>query len=275
MAAQISAVAAARGAGELMRRHLHGLKRATLATQHDIKLELDVQCQHLIEGLLQSDFPHVALVGEEGSAGEAGADYRWVVDPLDGTVNFAYGIPHACVSIALQRRAGGRGSRVGGDVCRSRDKQHSTHDTLLGVVYDPFQDELWTAMRGQSARLNGRPVRVSRRARLEETLVSLGFTKSPLDIEQTLPYFGWLVRRVRKVRMMGAAALGLAYVASGRLDAYIERGVNLWDIAAGGLLVECAGGEFWRQPVGDGPKFRMVASNGLLRGKLRVGSLLT
>ncbi len=273
--ALVAAAAAARGAGELMRRHLHGVKRATLATQHDIKLELDVQCQHLIEGLLQSDFPRVALLGEEGVAGEAGADYRWVVDPLDGTVNFAYGIPHACVSIALQQKVEGRASRFEGGAGRGRVTPPSTHDTLLGIVYDPFQDELWTAIRGQPARLNGRRIRVSNRARLPETLVSLGFTKSPHDIEQTLPYFGWLVRHVRKVRMMGAAALGLAYVATGRLDAYIERGVNLWDIAAGGLLVECAGGEFWRLPVGDGPKFRMVASNGLLRAKLKVGSLLT
>ncbi len=280
-AAQKSAIAAARAAGALIRRDLHAPKRATLATQHDIKLELDVRCQKTIERRLSKDFPQVALLGEEGVAGDADAEYRWVVDPLDGTVNFAYGIPHACVSIALQVRTAE--FKVQGSKFKFHRRKRSPSSilhppssfrTIVGVVLDPFQDELWTAIRGQATRLNGRPVRVSRRARLAETVVSLGFTKNPEDIGPTLPYFGWLVRRVRKVRMMGAAALGLAYVATGRFDAYIERGVNLWDIAAGGLLVECAGGEFWHQAVDGGPRIRMLASNGLLRRQLRVGALL-
>src|SRR5207253_2512817 len=104
--AEKAAVEAARAVGVLMRRHLAGQKRANEITQHDIKLELDVRCQKLIERTLRSAFPDVALVGEEGVAGKADAQYRWVVDPIDGTVNFAYGIPHACVSIALQAKAG-------------------------------------------------------------------------------------------------------------------------------------------------------------------------
>ncbi|HEU0038457.1 MAG TPA: inositol monophosphatase family protein, partial [Verrucomicrobiae bacterium] len=212
----------------------------------------------------------IALLGEEGDAGAVDAKCRWVVDPIDGTVNFAYGIPHACVSIALQERsAKGPGSGV-------RSKKRFTHHasrntdyvTLVGVVYDPFQNELWKAVRGQRARLNGKPICVSRRGKLAEALVAMGFAKSRENLEKSLPYFNQLARRVLKVRSMGAAALALAYVATGRFDAYIERAISLWDIAAGGLILECAGGEFWREPVPGYLKYRMVANNGLLHDKL-------
>jgi len=95
------------------------------------------------------------------------------------------------------------------------------------------------------------------------------FAKSRTSLEHALPYFIWLSRQVRKVRMMGSAALALAYVATGRFDAYVERGINLWDIAAGGLIIECAGGKFWREPIRGRHRFRMIASNGLLHSRLR------
>jgi myo-inositol-1(or 4)-monophosphatase len=258
--AQAAVVKAARAVGTQMRRQLHASKRANEVTQHDIKLELDVRCQALIEKTLRNAFPGIAVLGEEGVTGDPGAECRWVVDPIDGTVNFAYGIPHACVSIALQQRA-------------SRPKAAEYHDgyqTLLGVVYDPFCDELWTAIRGQPARLNGKVIHVSKRGKLKEAVVSIGFAKSEQSIKATLPYFNELVYRIRKIRMMGAAALGLAYVATGRFDAYIEQGIRLWDIAAGGILVECAGGEFWQRPIPGEHAYRMVATNGLLRRSLRV-----
>lgn len=255
-----SALVAARAAGNLMRRNLRRAKVINEATPHDIKLELDVRCQDLIARKLKTAFPEAALMGEEGDSGAADAEYRWVVDPIDGTVNFAYGIPHACVSIALQRRVEGR--------ARDRVIRDTSHVTLLGVVFDPFQNELWTAVRGQVARLNDRPIRVSNRRRLDECVVSIGFAKSKETLERTLPYFNQLVRRVRKVRIMGSAALALTYVATGRFDAYIERGISLWDIAAGGLIVECAGGEFWREPIAGHHRYRMVASNGRLRRQL-------
>jgi myo-inositol-1(or 4)-monophosphatase len=263
--AQNLAVAAAREVGVLMRRHLRSNKVAHLVTQHDIKLDLDVRSQKLIERTLRSTFSQVALLGEEGTAGAADAEYRWVVDPIDGTVNFAYGIPHACVSIALQQC--GQDPRSG-----TSGQGQSTEDyhTLVGVVYDPFSDELWTAMRGGSARLNGRIIYVSRREKLSEAIVSIGFAKSPESIRATLPYFSKLIYRVRKVRMMGAAALGLAYVATGRFDAYLEASIRLWDIAAGGFILECAGGEFWRRPMLGEHAYRVIATNGSLRRKLRV-----
>src|SRR5262249_1590735 len=162
-------------------------------------------------------------------------------------VNFAKGIPHACVSIALQRRA--VSSRLSA-LSRSRRKsetRNSKYETLLGVIYDPFTDELWTAVRGQRARLNGTVIHASRCRDLSKATVSIGFAKSRESLESALPYFIWLARRVRKIRMLGSAALGLAYVATGRLDAYIERGISIWDVAAGALIVECAGGKFWSE----------------------------
>jgi myo-inositol-1(or 4)-monophosphatase len=267
------AVAAARAAGKLIRLNLRAVKVINEATPHDIKLELDVRCQKLIERRLHAAFPKIALLGEEGDAGAADAEYRWVVDPIDGTVNFAYGIPHACVSIALQAkndedRETGIKRNTGSRVSTARATPHASHATLLGVVYDPFQNELWTAIRGQRARLNGKPIRVSRRRKLSEALVAMGFAKTRENLEKSLPYFNQLVRRVLKVRSMGAAALALVYVATGRFDAYIERSISLWDIAAGGLILECAGGEFWREPMGGHHRYRMVASNGRLGRQL-------
>lgn len=246
------AVQAARAAGELMRKNRASKKIINQQSQHDIKLELDVRCQKLIEKTVLGGFPDSAVLGEEGIAGWQDAPLRWVVDPIDGTVNFTYGVPHACVSIALQGRPPGQ-----------RD-----FSTLLGVVYDPFVDELWTAVRGGPARLNGRVIHASRRSELEESIVAIGFSKTEKSLEENLPLFNLLVRRVRKIRMMGAAALSLTYVASGRFDAYIESGVSIWDIAAAGLILECAGGEFWREALPVEHQYRMVASNGLLRRKL-------
>jgi len=260
------AVASARAVGKLMRQHLRSTKAVNSSTQHDIKLELDVRSQKLIERKLRTAFPKIALLGEEGDTGDTGEEYRWVVDPIDGTVNFAYGIPHACVSIALQRRS----PKFKVQSPKSKKVGAAQYTTIVGVVYDPFQDEIWTVIRGQPALMNGKPVRVSKRTKLAETIVSFGFAKSRSNTERGLPYFAWLVRRVRKVRMFGAAALGLAYVASGRLDAYIERGVSLWDVAAGGLIIECAGGKFWTEPIPGKGKVRMIASNGVIHSKLPV-----
>jgi myo-inositol-1(or 4)-monophosphatase len=246
------AVKAARAAGKVMRENLRISKKVNSITQHDIKLELDVRCQKLIEKILRGAFPGIAVLGEEGILGDANAAERWVVDPIDGTVNFTYGIPHACVCVALQVK-----------------KDSVNYETLVGVVYDPFCDELWTAIRGGPARLNGRIIHVSRRKKMSEAAVAIGFAKSRKTLDKMLPYFNKLVRRVRKVRMMGAAGLAMTYVATGRFDAYVERDIRLWDIAAGGLIVECAGGEFWREPVPGEYKYRMVTNNGLLRKQLK------
>lgn len=253
-AALNTAVLAAREAGALMRRNAHSPKRINSQTQHDIKLELDVRCQKLIERRLVADFPVTPVLGEEGILGDPSAGCRWVVDPIDGTVNFTYGIPHACVSIALQTRS-----------ARAVDGYQS----IVGVVYDPFTDELWTAVRGQKARLNGRVIHVSDRRRLDESILALGFAKNRNTLKRMLPAFNQLVHKVRKIRIMGAAALSLVYVASGRMDAYVEYGLRLWDIAAGGLIVECAGGEFYHQPLEGEHSYELIATNGTLRKQVQ------
>jgi myo-inositol-1(or 4)-monophosphatase len=292
--AEAAAVEAARLAGGLMRRHLHsGKKKAHFESQHDIKLDLDVRCQNVVEKTLRREFPEVSILGEEGMTGPANAEYRWVVDPIDGTVNFAYGIPHACVAIALQGRLSipsgkprlpalaGRGSAnrrlfPGGGLRPIGERRHCEfadgYTNLVGVVYDPFFEEMWTAIRGGPARLNGRPIHVSRRRRLEEAVVTIGFSKTSENLRATLPYFNQMAYRVRKLRMMGSAGLALTYVATGRFDAYIESGVRLWDLAAGGLIVECAGGTFSCEPRRGAYYYRLTASNGLLDRKLRIRS---
>src|SRR3989454_6074311 len=132
------AVSAAHGAGQLMRANSRSPKKINSSTQHDIKLELDVRCQKLIEKTLRSAYPRMAILGEEGVLGDAQAEHRWVVDPIDGTVNFTYGIPHCCVSIALQLRS----AKVKARGSRFNVSAHSApaYDTVVGVVYDPFCD---------------------------------------------------------------------------------------------------------------------------------------
>ena len=249
-----ASVKAAIAAGTLMRRNLSIAKKIDSQTTHDIKLALDVRCQNLIQRTLRAAFPEIAFVGEEGSAGDSDAELRWVVDPIDGTVNFSYGIPHACVCIALQKK--------------TKRRTLVEYLTVIGVVYDPFLNELWTASTDDVARLNGKPIRVSNRSRLGDSVCAMGYGKNEQMIGKSLRVFGSLSRKARKVRNMGSAGLALTYVACGRFDAYIEQGVSLWDIAAGGFIVERAGGEFWRERVGDKEVYRMITSNGRLRKQI-------
>ena len=246
------AVRAAHAAGKLMRDNFRSTKKIDSQTQHDIKLELDRRCQGVIERTLRRDFPAFAVLGEEGVSGDPKAEFRWVIDPIDGTVNFTYGIPHCCVSIALQQRT---------------NSNRGEYQTAVGVVYDPFCDELWTATRGGKALLNGRTISVSSRRKLSEAIVAIGFAKEGATLKTMLPRLNALLPRVRKMRMMGAAALSMVYVATGRHDAYLESGIRLWDLAAGGLILECAGGEFWHRHLGDNV-FQVLANNGKMRRQI-------
>ena len=252
LSALAAAVKAARAAGQVMHANWHKPKHVNSSEAHDIKLELDVRCQALIEKSLSRAFPQIPVLGEEGITGDVTAEYRWVIDPIDGTVNYAFGIPHAAVSIALQQ--GGK--------------------SVVGVIYDPFADELWTTFRGQPTRLNGRVVRVSGTSQVKDAMIAFGFSKSQDNLVKCLPHLNRLSRRARKIRIMGSAAIELAYVASGRLDAYVERRINLWDVAAGSLLVENAGGEFHTVPAPGKFRYAMCADNGQLRQKLQIVSLL-
>lgn len=215
------AESAARQAGQLLRdNYSSDLKVDEMAT-YDIKLALDVESQDLITGVLLGAFPDHAIFGEEGIAGNQDSDFQWIVDPIDGTVNYFYGLPHFCVSIALRENG----------VLKT------------GVIYDPMLDELWAVEKGEKATLNGKPISCSARSELSEAVVTIGFSKSKESLDAGFERFRELAPKVRKTRMMGSAALAMAYIACGRLDAYVEEQISLWDIAAGLLLVEAAGGQ--------------------------------
>ena len=236
-----AAAQAARSAGDLLRQNFGSPLEVNAFEAHDIKLDLDVRSQDLITRFLLDRFPDHSIYGEEGIAGNQESQFQWIVDPIDGTVNYFYSIPHFCISIALRERG----------------------EIIVGVIYDPMRDELWQAERGGEATLNGAPIAVSARTQLSDAVLSVGFSKTKTTINAGLPILEKYVARARKCRLMGSAALDLAYVACGRLDAYIEQSVSLWDVAAGKLLVECAGGKFEMTPRVDNPdKISVVASSG-------------
>lgn len=235
------ATEAAHAAGKLLRQHFGRPPEVDEAMHHDIKLALDRESQDLITGILLEARPGDALYGEEGIAGNQGSSRHWIVDPIDGTVNFFYGIPHFCVSIAL---------RVDGEV-------------VLGVIHDPMIGETWTVVKGGEALLDGVPVKVSAREKLEESILFVGCGKDAEALKTGVERFHRASMRARKMRMMGSAALGLAYICTGRLDAYVESRISLWDIAAGQLLVEAAGGKVELTAVaGHADSWSIVATNG-------------
>ena len=259
-----TAIEAAAEAGKLLRREFGSQLTVNQATHHDIKLEIDEQAQQVITRVILADFPEHAILGEEGVAGRADADVRWVVDPLDGTVNYFYNIPHYAVSIAAQvrREAPGTNTATPGGVAAG--PAVSAWETVAGVVYAPEVDELFAAEKGKPATLNEREIRVSDRAELEQAIVGIGFFKSAETIRASLGDFQHLIGRVRKMRLMGSAALDVVYVACGRYDAYIEHGIKLWDICAGQLILENAGGRAEVQPTGQPHALDMVMWNGKL-----------
>lgn len=231
---------AALEAGRLLRFHFGNDAIVDEATHHDIKLALDKESQELITNILLGAREGDALYGEEGIAGNQESDRQWIVDPIDGTVNFFYGIPHFCVSIAL---------RVAGEI-------------VVGVIHDPMTSETWTVEKGGPAMLNGKPIQASKRENLAESILFVGCGKDEAALQTGIERFRRASLKARKMRMMGSAALGMAYIATGRLDAYIESRISLWDIAAGQLLVETAGGKVELTSVGDTDAWSIVASNG-------------
>jgi myo-inositol-1(or 4)-monophosphatase len=238
---------AAHAAGKLLRANFQQRQRVNVAAAHDIKLEIDVRAQELISNLLLEEFPAHALYGEEGIVGDQSSDHQWVVDPLDGTVNYFYGIPHFCISIALRQRG----------------------EIIVGVIYDPIRNEMWASQKGDVSKLNGSRIHVSDRTELAEAVISIGLAKTGETINTNFPLLQHMIHRVRKCRVLGSAALDMAYVACGRLDAYIETGISLWDIAAGWLLVENAGGTVDLRPRENmKDKYSIMASNGLIDLKL-------
>jgi myo-inositol-1(or 4)-monophosphatase len=221
-ALRVIAAEAARAAGALLlERFEAGGERATgsKSTPTDLVSEADLAAERAIRELLAARRPGDAILGEEGGETKAGEGLRWVVDPLDGTVNFLFGVPQWCVSVAVHDDDGG----------------------VTGVVFDPLRDEIFAAERGGETTLNGSAVASSTSVDLATALVATGFAYDARVRTGQAAALARVLPRVRDVRRMGSAALDLAWTAAGRFDAFYERGVQLWDTAAGTVLCRSAG----------------------------------
>ena len=225
-----TAITAARMGGSILIERLELARTVNFkgGGRGDLVTDADQASEAAIVEYLSARYPTHAILAEEGG-GLGASDHTWLIDPLDGTTNYAHGVPHFCVTLALEGPVPG-GSAI-----------------LAGVVFDPMRNELFSAARGQGASLNGRPIHVTTQSDLEDALLCSGF---PYDVQRRpeLPVglFSSLVTRAGGMRRMGSAALDLAYVACGRYDGYFELGLKPWDIAGGALLVEEAGGTVLR-----------------------------
>jgi myo-inositol-1(or 4)-monophosphatase len=215
----------------------------------DLVTAADRASEKLIAERLHARWPQHGIVGEEGTRTETDAEFRWYVDPLDGTTNFAHGYPVFCVSIALAGR---------------------DDEIEVGVLYDPTRDELFAAERGHGATLNGNPIHVSNTTRLAESILGTGFPSHKRHKNPNIHFYQQITLRSHGVRRAGSAALDLANVAAGRYDGFWEFNLNPWDTAAGVLIVREAGGTVTRF---DGTPFRLdslevLATNGLIHDEV-------
>lgn len=195
----------------------------------DLVTVADRTVEKLLRERLGAAFPEHGIYGEEGTRERLENEYRWYVDPLDGTTNFAHAVPHFCVSLGLEQRPSGLAEGEDGRL-------------VAAVIYDPMRDEMYVAERGQGAWLNGKRIEVTPAARLEESLISTGFPSRKRHESPNIHFYQEFTMRSHGVRRLGSAALDLAYVAAGRYEAFWEFNLNTWDTAAGILLVEEAGG---------------------------------
>jgi myo-inositol-1(or 4)-monophosphatase len=248
----------ARQTGALLR----GFYQKGVATEYkgdvDLVTEADRSAEKLIREKLTAAFPTHGIYGEEGTRDQLDSEYRWYVDPLDGTTNFAHGFPAFCVILGLEKRAPGLAANEDGEI-------------VAGVVYDPLRDEMFSAERGKGAFLNGKQIHVSKTKTLAESLTATGFPSHKRHSSPNVHFYHEFTLRSHGVRRAGSAGLDLAYVACGRLDGFWEFNLNPWDTSAGILLVEEAGGTVTRF---DGSKFRLdsseiFATNGLVKAEMQ------
>lgn len=214
----------------------------------DLVTEADRSSEKLIVRRIRQQWPSHNVMGEEGSRTETGSDFRWYVDPLDGTTNFAHGYPVFCVSIALEYKA----------------------ERIAGVIYDPCRNEMFAAEKGAGATLNGRGIHVSKISRLAECLVATGFPSHKRHKNPNIHFYHQITLRSHGVRRAGSAALDLCCVACGRYDAFWEFNLNPWDTAAGSLLVQEAGGRITNFTGGpfEISSREVLASNALVHDEL-------
>ena len=243
------AVAAAKMAGALQKERLWSEIDISFKGEIDLVTEVDRRCEELIVATLKGAFPEHSFLAEEEGYQSGSLPYKWIVDPLDGTTNFTHGFPWFCVSIALEHQG----------------------ELLVGVIYHCMMDELFSAVKGGGAFLNGRSIRVSARQPLRRSLLATGFPYDRTrDNENNFGNFVNFQLAARAVRRAGAAALDCAYVAAGRLDGYWECKVKPWDIAAGSLLVAEAGGRLTNHAGHPYSVYdhRILVSNGLIHQEM-------
>ena len=211
----------ARETGTFLRRKLNSAHTIVYKGEINLVTEADKIAEEMITSKINHLFPDHDILAEEFSYVSTGSDFRWIIDPLDGTTNYAHGYPVFCVSIALQK----------------------LDEIILGVIYNPMLKEMFVAEKGEGAFLNGREIHVSNTIRIAQSFIATGF---PYDIREdsqnNLNYFNEMIMKARAIRRAGSAALDLAYVAGGRFDGFWELKLNPWDTAAGWLIVEEAGG---------------------------------
>jgi myo-inositol-1(or 4)-monophosphatase len=247
----------AREAGARLREFFEAGVKTEYKGDADLVTVADRTAEELIRTRLGETFPEHGIYGEEGTRERLESEFRWYVDPLDGTTNFAHGFPQFCISMGLEHRPPGTAPEEDGTL-------------VAGVIYDPMRDELLTAERGRGARLNGRPLSVSPAETLAEALLATGFPSRKRHSSPNIHFYHEFTLRSHGVRRAGSAALDLAYVAAGRLDAFWEFNLNPWDTAAGILLVTEAGGavtDFAGQPYRLDSR-EILASNGLIHAEL-------
>src|SRR3984957_9778486 len=254
--------AIAREAGTLLMQYFHQGLKIEYKGDADLVTAADRASEALIRERITQKFPSHDVLGEEQGLNDQGSDYRWYVDPLDGTTNFAHGYPVFCVSMALEHQA----------LKHQASQQHSARSgrRIAGVVYDPTRDEMFSTELGRGAQLNGKPIHVSKATQLKECLLATGFPSHKRHKNPNIHFYHQITLRSHGVRRAGSAALDLCNVASGRFDGFWEFNLNPWDTAAGVLLVEEAGGKVSRF---DGSPFRLnssetLASNGLVHDAL-------
>jgi myo-inositol-1(or 4)-monophosphatase len=245
--------AIAREAGALLLTYFNQGLKIEYKGDADLVTAADRASEVLIRERVSKQFPSHDVLGEEQGLNDQGGDYRWYVDPLDGTTNFAHGYPVFCVSMALEHRVPGEAGR-----------------RVAGVVYDPTRDELFTAELGRGAHLNGKVIHVSKATQLKECLVATGFPSHKRHKNPNIHFYHQITLRTHGVRRAGSAALDLCNIACGRFDGFWEFNLNPWDTAAGVLMVEEAGGKVSRF---DGAPFEIdsretLASNGLVHEAL-------
>ena len=248
----------AREAGGLLREFYHRGVETEYKGDVDVVTAADRASEKLIVSRLNEALPEHGVYGEEGTRSGLDGEYRWYVDPLDGTTNFAHGFPAFCVLLGCERRRPGLATDEDGEM-------------VVGVTYDPLRDEMFSAAKGEGATLNGRPVRVSKREKLQESLIATGFPSQKRHESPNVYFYNEFTLRSHGVRRAGSAGLDLAYVACGRLEAFWEFKLNPWDTSAGFLLVEEAGGTVTHF---DGGAFTLdsrevFASNGLIHAEMQ------